>query len=137
MKTNVREPDQRSWAYRRAKDGSLESRIFTSKFHIPVDQGWTDSPAKVDDIEVAPKSPKQEQVESAREVANAAIAHAEAANQELADALPDDKGALATQAEALGVKIDKRWGTDRIKEAIALAMVNGEPPAAITNDENL
>lgn len=132
MKTNDRVPDQRCWAYRRGQDGQLESQIFTSKFHIPVDQGWTDSPAKVDEV-----AKKKEQVDSARDVANAAISRADAANKELADAVAEDKSALVAQAEALGVKIDRRWGADRIKEAITQAGGACNPPASITNDENL
>jgi len=122
--------DTRCWAYRRGADGEVEGKIFASASHVPVGMGWTDSPAKVDQVEVAGLSPaKVKKASPPSEIvdnAEAAVKAADAANAELFAALGDDKEALIQRAQELGIKTDRRWGIDTLKSAIINHVANDE-----------
>jgi len=82
----------RTWAYT-LRDGVVHGEIFDDAASVPV--GWVDSPARVGVVEpVAPVAP--------------VAAHT-------------GKAALIAEAEALGVDVDKRWGSARLRAAIAEA----------------
>ena len=82
----------RTWAYT-LRDGVVHGEIFDDAASVPV--GWVDSPARVGVVEpVAPVAP--------------VAAHT-------------GKTALIAEAEALGVDVDKRWGSARLRAAIAEA----------------
>ena len=82
----------RTWAYT-LRDGVVHGEIFDDAASVPV--GWVDSPARVGVVEpIAPVAP--------------AAPHT-------------GKTALIAEAEALGVDVDKRWGSARLRAAIAEA----------------
>jgi hypothetical protein len=122
----TRMKDTRCWAYRRGADGEMESKIFPSCNHIPVGAGWTDSPAKIDQVEVAGPAPSVSPPSQIVDSAEAAIKEADAANAELSAALGDDKEALIQRAQELGIKIDRRWGIETLKSAIINHVANDE-----------
>lgn len=59
------EPKDRSvWMYRAGDDTSVESRLFPSPDAVPQDEGWVDSPAKVQEPAPAPAGDEPSEGES-------------------------------------------------------------------------
>lgn len=70
--------DERCWRFRRAADGGVEKRIFVSPRDVPMNDGWADSPVRIDEA-------------SAKASLDRAQAAVEAANAELAEAVAADE----------------------------------------------
>lgn len=96
------------WMYR---DG--ESRLFDSAEAVPTGEGWVDSPAKVGSTP-APVEIKPE-IEASAEIP-APISEPEQ---------DDEMKSMLELAEEVGLKVDKRWGRDRLREELKRAMADG------------
>ena len=98
--------DLRCYRYRAkaGRDGDVEARMFISALHVPADEGWEDSPAKVAPIRKRPV---------------AVVLEPEVPEDEPSD--DSARQALIEQAEALGITVDGRWGDERLADEIAAA----------------
>lgn len=132
-----------SWRYRRLADGGIESRIFNGPGEV-IGDGWRDSPAFIDDAtEISDVNSTKEQENGEESIRpedghESEGTHGAEGRQEFEtgdgkerqgrevlnfDGLSKDD--LIAIADKGGVKIDRRWGRDRIEAALRAADGNG------------
>lgn len=135
--------DTRCWRYRRAKDGSVEHRLFDHADMAPAAEGWRDSPARVDE------KPEASGPSVISRIAEAVASAPSAAASVLAKVVPeppppvptglgydfkrvldsaatapdpqpedDELERLRNEAADLNIRVDGRWGKAKLKRMI-------------------
>jgi len=135
--------DTRCWRFRRAKDGTVEHKLFGHPDEAPAAEGWRDSPARVDErLEAAGPSVISRIAEAVASAPSAAASVLAKVVPEPPPPVPtglgydfkrvldnaatapdpqpedDELERLRSQAEALGTNVDGRWRKAKLKRMI-------------------